>query len=1507
MYNFTMGVQQLDYDDKLFNQEPGRIKFRGKLEPMDIKVFDPSRQMAGPSPCSTAKCSHLCLSAPIPQGYRCSCPTGVRLIDNVTCADGFDEILLLAKRDGLVKMSLDTPDFSDLVIPIDDSGDEFFTVYENGEKVSDFNAVAIDMDPKEHQVYWTDQTKGIFRINLDGSNISNVVNTEVDQPDGIAIDWIARNLYWSDTGTDRIEVSKLDGSSRKVLISRGLDEPRDIALDPINGWMYWSDWGVEAKIERSWMDGNNREIVVSTDIVWPNGIALDVEEQRLFWCDAKTDRIESVNVDGSDRKVVIVDILPHSFGLSVLGDYIYWTDWQEYTVERANKVTGEDRRVLVSHLQDLMSLQTMEMHPGSKWKNDCTFNNGGCSHLCLMTPKGRVCECPSGYELSKSNGVTCIVPEAFMLYVSEGDISRTSILTQNHGDFVLPIHDVKNASSVDFHPKEKRIFWTDLDERSISRAFVNGSEKEVIVEFGLDAPKGIAVDRTNGNVYWCDPGLHRIEVANSDGSARRVLIWRDLRQPEHVVLNPKTSQLFWTSKAGSSRIERANLDGSERETFVSNQGDISGLNLDIDGQKLYWINADSKSISYIDLKTKSLQTILQSSSSKLVGLAVYEDHVYWSEGDKKTISRANKDNGRDKTIILNNVKSVSDLLVYHDSMEFVSNPCSTNNGGCKELCFDVGGSAQCACSSHHVLDSSGNCTEPRDFLLFGQKNKISRLMHKSDHDYDLVLPVRGARDIRSMAFDSNRRLIYWIDHGSKRKETSRISIKRAFENGTVLERRLFRGDLGVSMRPYDIAIDSYSRLMFWSDEVHNVINITRLDFDFKMDEGNDYDDEIEEVTDYDDYGYDEEELVVGSILNGGGDKPRSIAIHPYKSLVFWVNFAQTVRIERARFDGQHRQVLVNTTLGEPTDLTIDYDQDFLFWADIKLKRIERSDLLGRNRKSMVLTDIYGPVAVSVQGEYLFWADRSQNTVAKVNKFTGKDFQIVKSGIPHLSSMVSVISTLPYPQESPCLNAECSHICLVEGNGRRAKCSCPHHSGLVLSSDGETCGLPPTCKPAEFTCVSGTTRCIPLQWRCDGTVECSDHSDEMDCPECGNGRFRCRSGQCINGTMVCDGVKQCDDSTDELSCCPKDTFQCTVSGECIDLDRTCDGINDCTDSSDEVMPQCNDVGINGDASPNKQPDGGDAASGVTSYVIAIFALIVSIVVAVVTGIYCRRKTLQTLASKNNNDSGQENPNLQNNMMIGTDVGLKRGMAVGAESQPQPRNSLTQDEQDTTSHLLDDGVVVGTAGGSSNGLVYDRSHVTGASSSTTSSSFHQEMSGPPPSPATSVMSRMQAYPTHRSQRSMSRNGHRHRGPPSAYRHYSRINCPPPPTPCSTDVAEESEGSAAYGAPPFINRNLINRMPAGFHFNSGPSSVVQGGYDSETYSGVSGMRASSHNNSSYHRPGPPPSTPYLSDYGGENESEVMSYPESPTLEERMFFNQYAPPPSPEPSLNSVVMDEN
>jgi hypothetical protein len=54
--------------------------------------------------------------------------------------------------------------------------------------------------------------------------------------------------------------------------------------------------------------------------------------------------LQMANFDGTDRRAIITDNLPHVFGLTLLGDYLYWTDWQRRTIERANKVMSRKVR-----------------------------------------------------------------------------------------------------------------------------------------------------------------------------------------------------------------------------------------------------------------------------------------------------------------------------------------------------------------------------------------------------------------------------------------------------------------------------------------------------------------------------------------------------------------------------------------------------------------------------------------------------------------------------------------------------------------------------------------------------------------------------------------------------------------------------------------------------------------------------------------------------------------------------------------------------------------------------------------------------------------------------------------------------------------------------------------------------------------------------------------------------------------------------------------------------------
>ena len=96
--------------------------------------------------------------------------------------------------------------------------------------------IALDFDPLEDRVYWSDNAQGLILSAFSNATSMKILfRCNVQTPDGLAIDHVGRNIYWTDTGTNRIEVARLDGTGRKLLIEDGLDEPRAIVLDERNG------------------------------------------------------------------------------------------------------------------------------------------------------------------------------------------------------------------------------------------------------------------------------------------------------------------------------------------------------------------------------------------------------------------------------------------------------------------------------------------------------------------------------------------------------------------------------------------------------------------------------------------------------------------------------------------------------------------------------------------------------------------------------------------------------------------------------------------------------------------------------------------------------------------------------------------------------------------------------------------------------------------------------------------------------------------------------------------------------------------------------------------------------------------------------------------------------------------------------------------------------------------------------------------------------------------------
>ncbi|CAF1150251.1 unnamed protein product, partial [Didymodactylos carnosus] len=117
----------------------------------------------------------------------------------------------------------------------------------------------------------------------------------------------------------------------------------------------------------------------------------------------------------------------------------------------------------------------------------------------------------------------------------------------------------------------------------------------------------------------------------------------------------------------------------------------------------------------------------------------------------------------------------------------------------------------------------------------------------------------------------------------------------------------------------------------------------------------------------------------------------------------------------------------------------------------------------------------------------------------------------------------------------------------------------------------------TC--SQYRCLL-TGACISLTRLCDGYLDCSDRSDELnstcsnvacsvDADSFGHRKYRCANGQCVSERLVGDGIQQCDDGSDEYI-----LYGCSYSCRCsnskpLQLAQICDGQQDCLDNGDEI--------------------------------------------------------------------------------------------------------------------------------------------------------------------------------------------------------------------------------------------------------------------------------------------------------------------------------------------------
>lgn len=307
------------------------------------------------------------------------------------------------------------------------------------------NVLTVEYDYSNDCLIWSDaRASNIQMVCLRDTNMTRkvIISENMDTIEGLAFNWMSRQIVWVDAGHKRIEVAKIDGTHRKILINSSLESPRAIVLSPQRGLMFWTDWSsTNPRISQSWLDGSNIKTIVSGmhQIHWPNGLAIDEDNSRLYFTDAYFDRISFCNLNGSGVQIIIQShpLVQHPYSLGIFKDEIYWTDWARKAVLKANKLNGYGIQKVVENISGILDLKVLH-RKSQQGRSACSNNNANCRSLCFEKPSlfgpTYTCRCSDMFtEQFNSGGVQCICADGKPL-TSSGfcSVSGTNATCSGH-------------------------------------------------------------------------------------------------------------------------------------------------------------------------------------------------------------------------------------------------------------------------------------------------------------------------------------------------------------------------------------------------------------------------------------------------------------------------------------------------------------------------------------------------------------------------------------------------------------------------------------------------------------------------------------------------------------------------------------------------------------------------------------------------------------------------------------------------------------------------------------------------------------------------------------------------------------------------------------------------------------------------------------------------------------------------------------------------------------------
>lgn len=180
----------------------------------------------------------------------------------------------------------------------------------------------IAIDANNNRMFWADNsTKKIQRSTLTGTAITDIISTGLVSPGYIAYDLYGGKLYFADNGVGMKKIMRcnFDGSNLEDVVTL-LNQVWGIAFNYLDNNIYWIDSGID-KIQK----GNVSTLpVAKVDVVTgltgnPRGIVINAAGSLIYWTDNSSQDISRATTSGGSVTQLFSGI-PYPQGVAINWD-----------------------------------------------------------------------------------------------------------------------------------------------------------------------------------------------------------------------------------------------------------------------------------------------------------------------------------------------------------------------------------------------------------------------------------------------------------------------------------------------------------------------------------------------------------------------------------------------------------------------------------------------------------------------------------------------------------------------------------------------------------------------------------------------------------------------------------------------------------------------------------------------------------------------------------------------------------------------------------------------------------------------------------------------------------------------------------------------------------------------------------------------------------------------------------------------------------------------------------